>query len=131
MKNKLFGVIALIIGIGICIYSVSNFKNTEFKKKNYVETTAYVVDFEQCELDDNEYGTRYIAEYVVGNKKYRISENGCSSVSVKINSDVKVKYNPDNPNEAIFANDISHYIIPAVGIVFAICGIILIVKRNN
>ena len=130
MKNKIIGIIVLFLGIGVCVFSVSNFKNTKFKKENYVETTAYVVDYEQCELDDG-YGTRFIAEYEVDKRKYRITENGCSNAPIKTKSEVKIKYNPDNPSEAIFANDISHYLLPAVGIVFVICGIIVIVKKDN
>ena len=129
MNNKIIGIIVIIFGIIIMVWSVGNFKVNDNKQKTYIETTATIVDYEECEMDDT-MGTRFIAEYKVDRSTYQIKENGCSNVPIKTKKTVKIKYNPSNPEDAVFANDISHYLLPAVGAIFAACGIILIRKKS-
>lgn len=129
MKNKVIGIIVIILGIGICILSVGNFKTNNGKQKTYTETTAKVVGYEECDLDDTT-GQRFIAEYKIDRDTYKIKGNVCSNMPKSLGTEVKIKYNPNNPSDAIFANDISHYFVLPIGIIFIICGFVLILKKN-
>lgn len=129
MKNRIIGIILIIIGIGISYYSIGIIKQANEKQKTYIETTAVVVGYEDCDLEDS-IGQSFIAEYKVDRNTYRIKENACSNTPRGLNSEVKIKYNPNDPNDAVFSNDISHYIITLVGIVFIISGFIFTFKKN-
>ena len=120
----------IVLGVVISIWSVGNFKSNAEKQKTYIETTATIVDYEECNLDEGEVGTRFIAEYRIDRNTYQIKENGCSNAPVKLKKTVKIKYNPENPEDAVFAGDISHYLMPIIGVIFTICGIVLIRKKN-
>ena len=130
MKNKIIGIAVLIIGIALSIYSVSYYDKEQKKQKTYIETVATIVGYEDCELDDGDTGSRYIAEYRIDRNIYKIKANSCTNMPKAIGKKVNVKYNPQDPSEAIFANDISRYILPIVGIIFMISGIIIIKKEQ-
>lgn len=129
MSNKLAGLIALIVGIGVLAFGINYFKEYQLKQKNYIETTAYVIGYEECELDDGT-GTRYVAEYEVDRRKYKISGNTCSSWVPKKRKTVRVKYNPASPSDAVIAGDKSHYYMLSIGIVFIVCGIVMLCKKD-
>lgn len=128
MSNKLAGyawLIAIVLGVFICIYSIMVIPNKIKKEKTYIETTATVIDNEICTFDDGTNGTRYVAEYQVDRNKYTIVSNTCSSISTQLGKKVTVKYDPEDPSIAVFKNDIGNYAIPIIGIIFIICGIAL------
>ena len=127
--NKYIWLIVIIIGLGLCIYSIKVIPGKIKEEKTYIETTAIVVDHEMCTFDDGSMGESYIAEYQVDRSKYRITSNSCATISKPLNSEVKIKYDPSNPEKAVFSNDIGNYIIPLIGIIFVICGIALKLKK--
>ena len=129
MKNKIIGFIIVIFGIGICYFSIGNFKTNSEKQKTYTETIAKVVGYEECDLDDTT-GQRFIAEYKIDRDTYQIKENACSNMPKSLGTEVKIKYNPNNPSDAVFSNDISYYLILPAGIIFIICGFVLAFKKN-
>ncbi len=130
MKYKIIGVIALIIGVYLCIFSVGFYKTEKNKQDTYIETTATVVGYKDCELSDGDTGSRYIAEYKVDRSTYQIDGMGCTNMPGRIGKKVKIKYNPEDPSEAVFTNDISRFIIPLGGIAFTISSIILFRKKD-
>lgn len=130
MKNKIFGIISIIIGLVTCYFSIGNFKENSEKQKTYIEATAIVIGYEECELDNNSIGQRYIAEYKIDRDTYQIKSNSCTNMPKGVNKKVTIKYNPDNPSDAVFANDISYYLVLPLGIIFTICGLVLIFKKS-
>ena len=129
MKYKILYITFIIIGIFLCIYSVNIIKENNEKQKNYVTTTAKVVGYEECQLDDS-IGQRYIAEYKIDRNTYQIKANSCTNMPKGLNKKVSIKYNPDNPSDAVFAGDITPYIIPIVGIAFIVFGIIFLLRKD-
>ena len=130
MRNKIFGILTIIIGLVVLIFSINDIKKNNEKQKTYIETTATVVGYEECELDDNDIGQRFIAEYQIDRNKYQIVSNTCGTVTKGLNKKVSIKYNPNNPSDAIFANDKSVYIAAAVGVIFIICGFVVVLKKD-
>ncbi len=132
MKNKFskyFWLIPIISGLIICIYSVKVIPNKIKEEKTYIETTAIVVDYETCEFDDGNTGESYVVEYKIDRDSFRLTSNSCATIPKKLGKEVKIKYDPNDPSKAIFANDIGNYLIPVAGVIFLICGVIL--KRKN
>ena len=128
-KNKIMGIIIIIIGIGVGIFSVGNIKSNNEKQAKYIETTATIVRYEECEMDETT-GTHFVAEYKVDRNTYEITEKACSNLPGKNKKTVKIKYNPDNPADAVFSNEIGHYIVPIVAAIFIACGIFMFKKVN-
>ena len=128
--NKVIGIIVLILGVFLTIFFTKNFKTEQKKHENYLETVAVVTGYEECKLDDD-IGYRYIATYKIDRDSYQIVSMTCSNVPKKLGKEVKIKYNPNNPSDAVFTNDISRFILPFVGGIFALCGIVLIRKDEK
>ena len=131
MKYKIIGVIVIIIGIGLCIYSVNFYKKEQTKHETYIDAVATVVGYEDCEFSDGDIGSKYIAEYKIKRNTYQIKSTDCTNVPKKIGKEVKIKYNPRNPSDAIFTNDITRYLLPSIGIMFVMAGVIVFRKTDN
>lgn len=96
------GIICLVIGIKDT-YNAS--KNT----KNYLTTTGYFKDYEIYDsYDKKDHGRtkthttyRLIYVYKIDGKEYSIKTDYGSGLIPSINSSRKIKYNPNNPSEAV------------------------------
>lgn len=123
-QGILFGLIFAVIGIGLLLFSVSTIKNYNQKNKTYTETTSVVVDYAY----DDEGLEAIIVEYTVDGKSYRKQSNSYSNMPKSKGTQVKVKYNPDDPSDAIWVNDSTNIVLPLVGGLFALVGIIIAVS---
>ena len=103
-QGILFGLIFAVIGIGLLLFSVSIIKNYNQKNKTYTETTSVVVDYAY----DDEGLEAIIVEYTVDGKSYRKQSNSYSNMPKSKGTQVKVKYNPNNPSDAIWVNDYTY-----------------------
>ena len=130
MVRKYIWLFPLLLGLYICAYSVIAVPNKIKEEKTYIETTATVTGHYRCLLDDGTYGENYVAEYEVDGNKYEIRDENCVDFAKAIDEKVKIKYNPNNPSVAIFANDYSNYFIPFIGIIFVLSGIYIKKKIN-
>ena len=75
-----------------------------------------------------------IVEYIVDGRKYRKESDKFSTITKLIGDKVMIKYNPKNPSDSIWKNDSSNIIIPIVGGLFVIAGILVFVnyiKQNK
>lgn len=123
-QGILFGLIFAVIGIGLLLFSVSTIKNYNQKNKTYTETTSVVVDYAY----DDEGLEAIIVEYTVNGKAYRKQSNSYSNMPKSKGTQVKVKYNPNDPSDAIWVNDSTNIVLPLVGGLFALVGIIIVVS---
>jgi len=98
----LSGIICLVIGIKDS-YKISK------ETKNYLTTTSYYKDYEIYDSYKKNHGKtenhttyRLIYIYEINGKEYSIkTDYGSGSIPSK-NSSREIKYNPDNPSEAVF-----------------------------
>ena len=125
-SNYFIALIAFVAGIGLLIYSFYTIRDYNEKNKKYIETESYVVDY--YEKDDAKYP---IVEYNVDGKTYRNTSHVGSSFPKKIGSKVMIKYNPNNPEQIIWEKDSTNIIVPIFGIVFIICGVLLIIRAKK
>lgn len=133
-KGLIMGVLALLIGIGLLVYSYFTIKTYNEKNSTYVETESTVVDYQ---YDTNEEGQELraiIVEYVVDGRKFKKESTSFSTITKSIGDKVMIKYDPRNPSDAIWKNDSSNIFIPILGGVFVIAGILIFanyIKQNK
>lgn len=113
-----------VIGIGLLLFSVSDIKNYKQKNETYTETTAEVIDHDY----DSDDLAAIVVEYTVDGQTYKKQSNSYSNNPTPLGGEVKVKYNPDNPSDAIFANDSTNIIPLIIGGMFVIVGMSVFIK---
>ncbi len=95
-STLLVGIICLFVGIKNTYYSNK-------KTKSYLTTTAYYNNYEIYDSNDKNNTTyRLIYIYEVNGNKYQIKTDYGSGSIPDMNSKRQIKYNPNNPSEAIF-----------------------------
>ena len=124
IKQIIGGVATLVVGvIFLSVFTVSFVSNNQ-KKENYVETTATVVDH----LYNDEGLSAYIVEYEVDGRKYNKASNSYSSIFTPLGTGIKIYYNEDNPNDAVWGTDINNIIFIIIGIVFTLVGLVFFIN---
>ncbi len=98
----------LLVGIICLIIGIKDTYQTKEKTKNYLTTTCYYQDYEiydshdKKEHDSTDTTYRFIYVYEINGKEYSIkTDYGSGSIPSK-NSSREIKYNPNNPSEAVF-----------------------------
>lgn len=130
-QGFLLGLIFAIIGFAILCSSVSSIKVYNEKNETYIETNSKVVDYTY-----NDEGLQaIIVEYVVDGQTYKKYSNTYSTAAQSIGTEVSIKYNPNNPNDAIWTVDSNNIVLPLFGIAFLLIGIFIMFtsfkNRNN
>lgn len=134
IKNNIYVIITLLVGVGLSIFSIINIVSYSEKSKTYIETTGTVVDYKYSTNDDGNRLAYIIVEYKVERNSYRLTSISSSNHPKRIGTKVKVKYNPTNPSDAIFSNDKTYIILLATGLLFAGFGVYALIdniKKNR
>ncbi len=129
-QSILFGVIFGVVGICMLLINFNNMKNYIEKSRIFVETQAIVVDYRYSDESSNK---AVIVEYEVNGRTYKIASFYASNIVKNIGDIVKIKYNPYEPEDAIFKYDFSIIILIIMGFVFTFTGITIIIFgiKNN
>ncbi len=123
----LSGIICLAIGI-------KDTYQTSKKTKNYLTTTCYYQDYEiYNSYDKKDHGRtenhttyRLIYTYEINGKEYSIkTDYGSGSIPSK-NSSREIKYNPDNPSEAVFIGTNANNGLIYFGAFFLLGGMVFV-----
>lgn len=123
-QGVLFGLIFVIVGIALLCFAVSSIKTYNEKNETFVETTSKVVDYKY-----NDEGLQAIVvEYVVNGQTYQKVSNSYSNMPKSIGTEVSVKYNPNNPQDAIWTSDSTNIVLPIFGAVFTLVGVIVVIS---
>ncbi len=134
--TKLFlviGIIVIYVGLMVLGYGIFLTASTASQRKNYVETSATVIGFEERESHNSNHlpQTLYaeIVEYTVNGKKYTAVSDMASSNPHAKGSKIQIAYNPDNPEKCIFINSRIGLLILlyVLGVAFVGGGIALLV----
>lgn len=119
MAKILGGMFMFLMGalfLGVIVF-VSN------KEKGYVETKGVVVDyFEKYDYEDNVYMYKEIVKYTVNGETYTVTGSASSTHPKKIGSVVKIEYDPNNPEKAVFGAKERNWIFGVVGTVLLLGG---------
>lgn len=122
-----FGIIFIIIGVLLLKFSISSNKTYKEKDATFIPITSKVVSY----ATNSDGLQAIIVEYEVDGNKYTKQSNTYSSMPKSIGTEVGVKYNPDNPNDAIWEKDSTGTILFIVSVVFIVAGAIVIISRNK
>ncbi len=118
-------IIFIVVGILLLIYGIKNIYNTNLISENYIEIEANFKDATLYERSDS--GEVYTLNYTytIDGLQYQISTDYTTGIIPKIGSKKLIKYNPDNPSEAIFVGDVSNTMIIFFGFLFTVIPIMI------
>lgn len=122
--------------IGICLILVGINSNIRINKEteNYVETTGYYKDKIYAYTDSEGiilYKLQY--EYTINGDQYYIETDYSTNIIPKVGSEKVIKYNPDNPIQAVIIGFNSNGIMIIIGIAFVVLSswwiVLIIIKK--
>lgn len=119
----LFGLIFIVVGAGLLFFSIKTINEYKEKDAKFIETTSKVVAYDR-NSDDLE---AIIVEYVVDGQTYTMTSNTYSTNPKDIGESVSIKYNPEDPSDAIWTNDSTNIVLPIASVVFMLAGVVIIV----
>ena len=119
----LFGLIFIVVGAGLLFFSIKTINEYKEKDAKFIEITSKVIDYDR-NSDDLE---AIIVEYVVDGQTYTMTSNTYSSNPKDIGESVSIKYNPEDPSDAIWTNDSTNIVLPIASVVFMLAGVVIIV----
>lgn len=122
-QGVLFGLIFTIVGIALLCFAVSSIKTYNEKNETFVETTSRVVDYKY----NDERLQAIVVEYVVDGQTYQKVSNSYSNMPKSIGTEVSIRYNPNNPQDAIWTSDSTNIVLPIIGVVFILAGVIVVI----
>lgn len=122
-QKILFGLIFVVVGIVLLYFAISSIKTYNEKSKTFIEITSTIVD---CKYND-EGLQAIVVEYVVDGETYQKISNTYTNMPKSIGTEVPIKYNPNNPKDAIWVSDSNNIVLPIAGVAFTLVGIFFIV----
>lgn len=123
-QGVLLGLIFAIVGIALLCFAVSSIKTYNEKNETFVETTSRVVDYKY----NDERLQAIVVEYVVDGQTYQKVSNSYSNMPKSIGTEVSIRYNPNNPQDAIWTSDSTNIVLPIIGVVFILAGVIVVIS---
>lgn len=119
--------ILCIIG-GIIMLSISTVTIFDYSNKisNYVETKGYFSDYST--YSDSTYTLIY--SYYVNNIEYNVSTTYGTAMIPKRDTIRTVKYNPDNPEEAVIVGGEGYIFMIFMGILFIVVPAVIIARDS-
>ena len=130
-----FLVICVLLSGAIClIIGIRDTYQTNKNTKDYLTATAYFKDYEIYDsYEEEEHGrtethTTYRSRYVyhIDGKEYTIETDYGSGSIPDINSSRQIKFNPDNPGEAVFKGTNRNSILIFFGAFFLLGGMVFV-----
>lgn len=130
-KQVFFLSIFILIGILLTFFGVKTTYDTAQKTKNYVLVEGTYVGSSVYSSDED--GKTYILTYTyeVDNKEYRISTDYGTGSVPKLGTKKNIKYNPDDPSEAVISGMGSSGILFILGFMFITIPLIMIFSNSG
>lgn len=123
-KSLLFSFAFFFVGVLLAIISVNQILTHIEKGNNYTETIGKVISHNM----NNNLLRAIVAEYEVDGEKYEITSKRYTNNPEAVGSVISIKYNPNNPSDAIFTYESISLILPIISGVLLLIGLIMIIK---
>lgn len=119
-------IISFIVGIIMLTFGINDMIKLNGYTKNYIQTDGYFIDCNKYLSDSNKdsYTLKYL--YIADGKEYTISTTSGTQFIPKEGSTRLIKYNPQNPIEAIIVGNNAFDIMIFMGILFVFVPLIMI-----
>ena len=121
----------LLIGIVSLFFGIKGTYDTNEKTKNYILTNGYYKDYEIYDSDEvggSNITYRLIYVYTVDGEEYSLKTDYGSGIIPDVNSERKIKYDPDNPSEALFVGINKDSILIYFGTFFVLGGMVFVLS---
>lgn len=126
MKSKFAGGtflvgLCLLCGILLLIFGIKNTSDLKKETENYAVTEGYLSDYELREsgsTTDRSYSYYLTYSYVVDGREYTVTTDYGSGSVPEMGSTKEIKYNPQNPEEAVIAGMNGSIIMIFMGVMF-------------
>lgn len=126
MKSKFAGStllvgLCLLCGILLLIFGIKNTSDLKKETENYAVTEGYLSDYELREsgsTTDRSYSYYLTYSYVVDGREYTVTTDYGSGSVPEMGSTKEIKYNPQNPEEAVIAGMNGSIIMIFMGVMF-------------
>lgn len=122
-RMPVFALIFIFIGAGLLIFSFKELNTYTHKNNSYTSTEARVIKHTY----ENGKVSSVILEYTVGDNKYTVYSNDRTDCVKSYGSIINVKYDPNNPEDVIFANRSINIVIPVAALVLLSIGLAIII----
>lgn len=127
--------IAFLIGIFLLGFGIKNTLELNKKTENYAVTEGYLSDYELRESGsstDRSYSYYMTYSYVVDGQEYTVTTDYGSGSVPKMGSTKEIKYNPQNPEEAVIAGMNGSIIMIFLGVMFTLIpGVFVMIFLSN
>ena len=137
MKKILINIGIVILGlVGLAILSYAIFKLNDYsiKNKKYVEVKATIIEYDMGNSSIDMYvstlfNDKIVFSYDVNGIEYKTKyELIYNKYSARKGKTTKIKYNPEDPNEIIWASDHSYIFLLILGLAFTLTALIRIIS---
>jgi len=120
------GICCIIISLGLIIGGAAVLGSSVHKSNNYAETMGTIIDLRNCGSscsgsnsnrgNSNSCSETYgaIVEYTVDDTDYVIELSSCTNPAPTIGNDIKVLYDPDDPEEGVNGSWVGLYLAPTI-----------------
>jgi len=93
--------IVFLSGIVMMFFGIRDTYNLKVKTKNYITTTGYFNNYDVFDADEDGITYKLTYIYTVDGKEYSITTDYGTNYIPDENSSREIKYNPNNPKEAV------------------------------
>jgi len=126
---KIIMVLVILLGLTVITFSIKSIIDINDKTKNYIsiEATFEGVSFENDE--GGTYGLGYV--YTVDGKTYHISTDYSTSIIPEEGSTKTIKYNPEDPNDAVITGYGTEMLVIVIGFMFVSIPLVFIMNGND
>lgn len=124
----------LLVGIGLLVWGGYSFSIYLRRKETYVKTYAVVVDYYvkgdsyDGYFDEDETYSPIIEYEAKGNIYRKRLDESSNPPKYLIGQTVLIRYNPKNPDMYILEFDMSFIWMEIIGLLFTVCGVVVLVK---
>ena len=127
--------IFILIGMFLLGFGIKNTLELNKKTENYAVTEGYLSDYEIREsgsTTDRRYSYYMTYSYVVDGQEYTVTTDYGSGSVPKMGSTKVIKYNPQNPEEAVIAGMNGSIIMIFMGVMFTLIpGVFVMIFLSN
>lgn len=124
-------IVAMLVGVMSIVFGIRGSINLKEKTKEYVSIEARFYDYSVYSSNSDGETYRLEYEYIVNGKKYYISTDYGTGVIPKLGSVKTIKYNPNNPSEAIFTGGGSNVLMLVIGFMFFFIPLVMLMSEGN
>ncbi len=130
-KMKTMLSIFIIVGIALLIFGFYNIYTDQIKTRNFISIEGTLVKSDVYSSSRESTTYRLIYLYIVDSKEYMIATDYGTSMVPPIGSSKTIKYNANNPSDAVIAGLGANGLLLMLGVMFTFLPIMILGSNNQ